>query len=182
MQRIIVIGTSGSGKTTLAHQLARQLDLPHIELDALHWENGWAEAPEDVFLKRIYQAIEADRWVIDGNHSRARSIMWARADTLIWLDYPRSLVMWRVFHRSLRRVITRQKLWNTDNTEGWRQTFFSRDSVIWWAWTTYDRRRREYPILIQQPEYAHLTVLRFTMPYQTNRWLKTLSSPESTLL
>ncbi|WP_423226670.1 AAA family ATPase, partial [Candidatus Amarolinea aalborgensis] len=49
MQRIVVVGTSGSGKTTLARRLALALGIPHIELDALHWEANWQEAPVEVF-------------------------------------------------------------------------------------------------------------------------------------
>ncbi len=47
MQRISVIGTSGSGKTTVARRIAESLGFPHVELDALHWEPGWKEAPID---------------------------------------------------------------------------------------------------------------------------------------
>jgi adenylate kinase family enzyme len=36
--RLAVVGTTGSGKTRLARRLAQQLDVAHIELDALHWE------------------------------------------------------------------------------------------------------------------------------------------------
>ena len=38
MQRVSVIGVTGSGKTTLAAALAAKLQVPYIELDALHWE------------------------------------------------------------------------------------------------------------------------------------------------
>jgi adenylate kinase family enzyme len=174
MQRIIVVGTSGSGKTTLAEQIAHQLNIPHIELDALHWQDDWTEATLEVFRQRVQQAITADTWVLDGNYRTVRDLTWTHADTLIWLDYPRALVMWRVFRRTLTRVLTREKLWGTNNHEGWRQSFFSGDSVIVWAWTTYNRRRQEYPGLLQQREHAHLKVLRFTSPHQTTQWLHSL--------
>ncbi len=45
MRRIVVIGTSGSGKTTLARELAGRLNVPHIELDALHWKPNWVATP-----------------------------------------------------------------------------------------------------------------------------------------
>jgi adenylate kinase family enzyme len=39
-------------------------------------------------------------------------LLWARADTVIWLDLPRRTVMWRVLRRSAVRAITRRELWN----------------------------------------------------------------------
>jgi len=47
MQRINVVGTSGSGKTTVARRAAEALGVPFVELDALHWEPGWQEAPDE---------------------------------------------------------------------------------------------------------------------------------------
>jgi gluconate kinase len=44
-----VIGTTSSGKSTLANQLARKISGDFIELDALHWEPNWKEAPNEVF-------------------------------------------------------------------------------------------------------------------------------------
>jgi len=41
MRRIVVIGTTGARKSTLAASLAARLDLPPIELDALHWGPQW---------------------------------------------------------------------------------------------------------------------------------------------
>jgi adenylate kinase family enzyme len=40
----LVIGVSCSGKTTLGGILARRLDLPYVELDALHHGPNWTEA------------------------------------------------------------------------------------------------------------------------------------------
>src|SRR6476659_9383882 len=51
LQRIAVVGTSGSGKTTLARQLSGRLGLAHVELDALHWDPGWAPTPAEVFRR-----------------------------------------------------------------------------------------------------------------------------------
>lgn len=56
-QRIVVVGTSGAGKTTIACQIAARLGLPHVELDELHWDANWNEAPLPVFRTRVAQAL-----------------------------------------------------------------------------------------------------------------------------
>lgn len=170
LQRVVVVGTSGSGKTTLARQLAEKLGYPHIELDALHWRPQWVEAPEEEFQAAIASAIEAPQWVLDGNYSRAREMVWARADTLIWLDYRKRLVMRRVIWRTVRRAATREELW-AGNREPLLRSFISRDSIIWWAWTTYERRRRFYSEVFEGEAYPHLHKIRLKSPHMTQHWL-----------
>jgi adenylate kinase family enzyme len=175
MQRISVVGTSGSGKTTLAKALAQRLDYAHIELDALHWEPGWQMAPLDLFRTRVAQAVGQPYWVTDGNYSKVRDIVWGRADTVVWFDYPLPLILWRLWWRTLRRTLLRQPLWN-ENRESFRTTF-SRNSVLWWAMATYGRRRREYPELFARPEYARLETVRLRSPRQTLAWLENINNP-----
>lgn len=171
MQRVVVIGTSGSGKTTLARRLAAILGVPHIELDALHWEPNWQEAPTDLFLARVGIAVAARAWTADGNYHAARDLVWGRADTLVWLDFPLYVILWRLLLRTARRIIWREELWS-----GNRETLaaqLSRDSIILWALHTYQRRRRETPLLLQQPAYRHLTVVHLRSPQEAQRWLAT---------
>ena len=115
-------------------------------------------------------ALAAPAWVIDGNYSSVRDLVWPRATTLVWLDYPLPLVMWRLAKRTVRRVISREELWN-GNRERLRDNLFSRDSIFLYALTSYPRHRREYPALLARPEYAHLAVVRLRHPRETERWL-----------
>jgi hypothetical protein len=87
-KRIVVVGTTSSGKSTLAERLANKLEHDFIELDALHWEPGWKDAPLDVFRERVETATRARAWVVAGNYSSARDIVWSRAEAVVWLDYP----------------------------------------------------------------------------------------------
>lgn len=169
-RRIAVVGTAGSGKTTLAERLAQRLRISHVELDALHWEANWTPAPPNLFRERTERALSGEAWVTDGNYSMVREIVWGRADTVVWLDYPLLLVLGRVIWRTLRRSITREELWS-GNRESLGSAFFSRDSIVWYALRTYSRRRREYPARFCQPEYAHLGVVRLRSPRQARRWL-----------
>ena len=151
MQRIAVIGTTGSGKTTLARALAEQLHIPHVELDSLFWEANWSEATEPVFRERVSAALRGDAWVVDGNYSKARDIVWGKADTVVWLDYSLPVMLWRLIRRTLRRIALLEELWH-GNRETWRGAFFGRDSLFWWQLTTYKKHRRQYPALLSRPE------------------------------
>jgi len=169
MERIVVVGTTGSGKTTVAARLAAQLGYPHIELDALHWAPGWQEVPLETFRTRLDEATATGRWVVDGNYSKVADLTWRRADTIVWLDYPFFTVFRQLLGRTLRRIATRELLWGT-NRESLRAAL-SRDSILLWMLKTYHRRRKQYPILFEQPEHAHLTVVRLRSPAQTRAWL-----------
>lgn len=175
-QRIVVIGTTSSGKTTLAKQLAEILNYDFIELDALHWEKNWQEAPDEIFRVRVDKATDSQAWVVAGNYSVVHNIIWPRAQTLIWLDYPFHIVFWRLLTRTLRRSIMREELWH-----GNRENFlthlklWSEDSLFHWLFKTYWRRKREYPILFTNPENAHLQVIHFKHPKETEHWLNNLA-------
>lgn len=169
-QRISVVGTTGSGKTTVARCLAQRLGLPHFELDALYWDQNWTGVPEQVFQERVRAAIQGERWVVDGNYSRVRDLVWARAETVVYLDYPFWRVFWQLLRRTLRRSRSGEELWS-GNRESLRRSVFSRDSIMLWMLQTYRRRRKKYAALFQQPEYAHLQVVRLASPRQTEAWL-----------
>lgn len=170
-RRIVVVGSTGSGKTTLASQLAARLGTRHIELDALHWEPEWTPATRDVFRSRVDAAVASDDWVADGNYSAVRDLLWARADTLIWLDYALPVILARLTRRTLARIVNRQELWN-GNRERFANAFLSRESIFLWLLGSYRRLRREYPLLLSQPEYAHLSVVRLRSPREAAAWLK----------
>jgi adenylate kinase family enzyme len=169
-QRIVVVGTSGSGKTTLARRLSRALRIPHVELDALHWEPNWVEAPDEVFRERVIKALKGDTWIVDGNYSKVRDIIWSRADTVVWLDYSLPVMLWRLTLRTFRRVFHKVELWG-GNRESLRTALFSKDSLFLWVLTTYKRRRREYPQLLAKPEHAHLCRVHLTSPRAADAWL-----------
>jgi hypothetical protein len=116
--------------------------------------------------------------VIDGNYSALRELVWREIDSVVWLDYPLPLVMWRQFRRAGKRVFLREECCN-GNYENLRRTF-SRDSAWYWALTTYQRRREQTLELLALSEYAHLEVVHFTTPREAQRWLRGL--PQSTLV
>jgi len=151
--------------------LARRLGVPHVELDAIHWGADWTPAPVPEFRKQAEDALCGDAWTADGNYSVVRDIVWGRADTVVWLDYSLPVIIGRVVRRTFRRTITREVLWN-ENRERLADALASRDSIVLWALRTYRRRRREYPMLFGQPEYAHLNVVHFRTPGDARSWLE----------
>ena len=167
MERVIVIGTTGSGKTTLARALAARLGVPHGEQDAWNHQPGWQAAPPQQFRAAVEAFTAQSAWVMDGNYGKARDIGWARADTLVWLDYPGQVVFWRALSRTVRRVATRQELWN-GNRETVRGAL-SADSPLPWFFRTHWRRRRETPDLADT--YPHVTLVRLRTPAQARAWL-----------
>jgi len=147
VKRVNVKGTSGSGKTTFAQELARRLDLPFVELDALHHGPNWYQPTAEEFSARVRAEIDAlpDGWVIDGNYEgKLGELVLGQADTIVWLDLPFALKFRRVWRRTMVRIRDDIELWS-GNKESWRGAFWSRDSLFWWMTKTHFRHRREWP-------------------------------------
>ena len=170
VRRVHVVGTSGAGKTTLGKHLAARLGVPHIELDALHWRPNWTPLDRHIMRAWVYAMIQGEGWVVDGNYSFVRDILWQHGDTLVWLDYPLPTVMWQLWWRTFRRSLGTEPLWN-ENRETLGKHFFSRDSLFLWALQTHGKHRRRYPAWLNQPENAHLRLVHLRSPKEAETWL-----------
>lgn len=176
-KRVVVIGVTSSGKSTLAERLARYFDLDYIELDALHWEPNWQSAPLDVFRQRVEKATQSEKWIVAGNYHTVRDLIWPNAEAMIWLDYSLGRVFWQLTRRTFRRWWTQELLWGTNHEPlGKHFKLWSNESLFHWLFKTYWRRKREYPMLLSQPEYCHLNLIRFKNPRETEEWLKILAT------
>jgi len=172
-QRIVVVGTSGAGKTTFARRLSQATGLPHIELDGLHWLPNWTPRPKEEFIARVREAASEERWIVDGNYSAVRDLLWSRAELLVWLNYGFPRVFWQAVSRSVRRVVTGEELFG-GNRETWRE-FVSRDGIPRWVLRTFWRRRREMPLLLGEERYRHLHCWEFRTPRQAEAFVAELS-------
>jgi adenylate kinase family enzyme len=161
MRRVGVVGNSGSGKSTLGRQLAHALAVPFVELDAIYHQSGWQPMRREEFRARVAAAVAGDGWVVDGNYSAVRDLVWARADTVVWFDLPRRTVMRQIVLRTLRRTVTRERLWN-DNREPLSNLYHRspEQSIIVWAWTRHATYHHRYSQAAADPAYAHISFVR----------------------
>lgn len=176
MQRVCVVGNSGSGKSTLAATLAGQLGASYLELDSVFHQPDWQPLEREAFRERIDEFTQAPTWVVDGNYSAVRDIVWSRIDTVVWLDLPRHKVMRQLLGRTLRRMATRAELWN-GNRERWQNlfTFDPEESILVWAWTKHSVYRQRYLDAMADPANSHLKFIRLRSRKESAALLADLS-------
>ena len=168
MKRVAIMASAScSGKTTLGRELARRLDVPFVELDALNHGPGWAQATPEELRARVEPYLTEPGWVVDGSYrSKLGDLVLECADVVVWLDLPRRVWMPRLVRRTIRRIVRRERLWN-DNRETLWNGFFARDSLLRFALRTYGPRRRDYPTALGQYNFV-----RLRSPREVDRWLE----------
>lgn len=176
--RYIVVGTSGAGKSTFAQALAHRIDCPYIELDRLYWGENWQAVPHSQFENAVRDATAGEFWVADGNYSAVRDLLWSRATHIIWLNFGRTTVFPRVVWRTISRGILRTRL-SHGNRESLRMAFFSRDSILLWAYTTFSKNREKFSQLREDPHYTHLQWNEFKQSAHAKAFLKNCVAPRS---
>ena len=130
-RKILVAGQGG--KSTLARALAADLDLPYIELDAIYWLPNWGERTHEDFRLEVQRAVDEhpDGWVIDGNYGSVLDGLVAKqAESVVYVNMPWRVLFWRTLWRSIARARDKRVVCGT-NTESWRKTFLSTDSLLW---------------------------------------------------
>ncbi|MGQ0528700.1 MAG: toxin [Panacagrimonas sp.] len=170
LDRVLIVGVSGAGKSTFARSLAAQLRQPVIELDALYWGPNWTPKPTDAFRHLADVAAAAPRWVADGNYSAVRDLLWPRAGTVFWLNYPFHVVMARALTRTVQRSWQRTELWH-GNRESFGKSFLSRDSILLYAAQNWARKRQQFAELRASAQHPHLTWIEFQNPQQAEGFL-----------
>ena len=175
-RRILVLGRTGSGKTTLARELAAVVGVPHVELDALYFGPQFSTVPLPLLGERTSTAIAGDRWVTDGNKSAVRDLVWPRADTVVWLDYPLAVSLWRLGKRALWRTsVLRAEAAGTGGKASLPKQLLSAAKGVLTALRSHAGQRREYPRMFAEPQNQHLAVVRLRSPRATRRWLAHVS-------
>lgn len=141
MRRIALIGPGGAGKSTLARVLGERLGLPVFHLDGLYWKPGWVAPPRAEWLRLHAHVVGGEGWIIDGNYGGSMDVRLAAADTVVYLDLPRGVCVWR----ALRRAVLGRGRSRPDMAPGCPERVDLK--FLWWIWT-YSARRR--PALMQK--------------------------------
>ncbi|MHC4225272.1 MAG: P-loop NTPase family protein, partial [Planctomycetota bacterium] len=102
MRRIAILGCAGAGKSTLALQIGESLGIEVIHLDRHFWKPGWVETPREEWAELQTELLAGESWVADGNYGATLEIRLARADTILFMDMPRRLCLWRILKRRIR--------------------------------------------------------------------------------
>lgn len=168
----MIASASGSGKTTLAGEVARRLQVPFVEMDALVHGPNWTEATDEELRAKLASILAGDGWVTDNAYrSKLGDLLLEQADTVVWLDLPLRVWLPRLLRRTFRRIRRREALWN-DNRESVRNVVFSADSIVWFSLRNHFARRRRYPV-----ELARFPVVRLRSPREVRDWLERATPP-----
>ena len=117
VRRVAVIGCPGAGKSTFARRLGVVLGIEVVHLDRLYWHPGWVRTPAEQWAQIQAAALQADRWIVDGNYAATLHLRVTAADTVIFLDFPRAVCLWR----SLLRVARSRRTTRPDMADGCRE-------------------------------------------------------------
>lgn len=160
MNRVTVIGSSGSGKSTLARELGKKMGLPVIHLDKFYWHPGWVGTPFSEWQATVQQLITADKWIIDGNYRSTLDIRLQASDTVVFLDLPR----WLCVYRAMKRRIQYRNKPRPDIARGCKERLFDPNfpRFIRWIWDYPNRARPDVLRRLNRLEGKQVIWLRST--------------------
>lgn len=165
-RRIAIVGNTGSGK----------LGCQHVEIDAIYHQGDWMPLDRGELRRLVSDAIAEPAWVVDGNYALlVQDLVFAAADTVVWLDLPRRVVMPRLACRTLGRMLLRRELWN-GNRERWRNLISTdpEQNILLWSWTRHAPYRARYSAAVADPNNAHLEWIRLKTPRAMRSWTASL--------
>jgi adenylate kinase family enzyme len=145
MRKVLVIGPGGAGKSTFANKLGKLINLEVLHLDQFYWHSGWVATPKDEWHKTLQYLLSREAWIMDGNYSGTLDIRFTACDTVIFLDLPRAVCLWRVLKRAL---IYRGKS-RPDMAEGCPERLTL--EFVLWIWNYSKRTRPKVVRMIESP-------------------------------
>jgi adenylate kinase family enzyme len=113
--------------------------LPLVHMDQLGWQAGWVETEKAELNARLAEVVAGEEWLIEGNYGSTLTPRLERADTVIYLDFPIRLCLWRL----AKRIATHRGRSRPDMPEGCPERF---DLAFFWYvmnWNTGPRVRTE---------------------------------------
>lgn len=137
MKKVVIIGSGGAGKSTLARQLSEKLSIDVYHLDKLFWQPNWVLSSRERQREIQSNLVKMESWIIDGNYGSTFDIRLPAADTIIFLDIPRVICVYRAF----KRVLQYRNRTRPDMGEGCKERFDL--EFFKWIWDFPKKRRPE---------------------------------------
>ena len=159
----------------LSRTLAERLSLPHIELDPIRQ----AHANDAEFIRRVKALTAGPAWIVDGHYRLVREDIWQRAETIVWLNYPLGLVLFRLLGRFAGKFGVASRDARTGKGEAavssppasWARRFGRLARTV--------RERREYRELLAAAARRGAALVELRSDSETRAWLRSLDRAES---
>ncbi|MFD3940988.1 adenylate kinase [Streptomyces sp. NPDC058611] len=126
--------------------------------------------PLDEFRGEADRVTRGESWVVEGNYSKLADVVWHRADVLVWLDLPLSLIVCRIVHRSLRQLAGLDTSAQARRLT-WNRAFFNRRSLLRTAIRKYRENRPRYASQVAETAALGVDVVRLRSGRQADAWL-----------
>jgi adenylate kinase family enzyme len=123
------------------------------------------ESTKDEIREKLEGIVAADRWLIDGNYGGTLAERLERADTVVYLDYPIRLCLWRV----LRRIWIYRGRTRPDMTEGCPERFDLEFLLYLIRWNSGPRPQTEQRLKGHEDK-----LIRLRDPGELQRWMDSL--------
>ena len=143
------------------------MGLEVFHLDKYFWQPGWVETPKDEWLKALDGILRRDAWIIDGNYSKTIELRARYCDTIIFLDFPRTVCVWRV----LKRFVKYRKVSRPDVAEGCPEQIPLH--FLLWVWS-YQKRSRP-KILETLRQNADKKIVRLRSQAEADKFLESVT-------
>lgn len=135
--------------------------------------------PSEEFATLVDQLTRRDLWIIDGHYRDVRHLVWSRAQTIVWLNYPLFVVALRLWTRfrakSARKAETRpQKSGVAGSTAQHQSVFAASWSQRFSRLLRTLRERRGYKVVLGSPVYSHASIVELKSALHTQKWLASL--------